>query len=61
MGKPKDIDDHELHINAHICFMLSNDFERKCVKNEKLEKKLLEHIKQHKLYQTLTIQAENKI
>ena len=59
IGKPKDIDDHELHINEHICFMLSNEFERKCAKNEKLEKKLMEHIKQHKLYQNLTKQAEN--
>ena len=61
ISKPKDIDDHELHINAHICFMLSNEFERKSAKNEKLEKKLMDHIKQHKLYQNLTIQAENKI
>jgi len=57
---PKDIDDHELHINEHICFMLSNEFERKCVKNKQLEKKLLEHIKQHKVYQNLTNQIENK-
>ena len=59
MPKPKDIDDHELHINQHICFMLSNEFEKKVSRNEKLEKKLMEHIKQHKLYQNLTAKAEN--
>ena len=43
-----EIDDHELHINEHIAFMLGEDFENASKKDETLESKFLEHIKSHK-------------
>ena len=44
-----EIDEHELHINEHIAFMLGEDFEKQKVKNNKLESVFLEHIKTHKI------------
>lgn len=41
----KPIDNHELHINTHIAYMLSGDFEN-C--DSKIEKKFLDHIEAHK-------------
>ncbi len=46
--KVSEIDDNNLHINEHIAFMLGNDFEKVCSKNDKIEKIYLEHIKNHK-------------
>ncbi len=46
--KVSEIDNHELHINEHISFMLGMDFENAKVKNSKLEAIFLEHIKTHK-------------
>ena len=46
--KPSEIDDHELHINEHIAFMLGEDFEKKKIKNPKIEQIFLEHINAHK-------------
>ncbi len=48
MVKVSEIDNHELHINEHIAFMLGEDFERAIKKDEKLEEKYLEHINKHK-------------
>lgn len=58
MPEPKEIDDHEIHINEHICFMLSNNFEKITVKNPEYEKKILEHIKLHKKFQNLMAEYE---
>lgn len=46
--KVSEIDNHELHINEHIAFMLGDDFENAVMKKPKLEEKMLEHIKNHK-------------
>lgn len=46
--KPSIIDEHEIHINEHIAFMLGEDFEKAKNKNTKLEELFLEHIKEHK-------------
>ncbi|MBQ8444636.1 MAG: hypothetical protein IJX25_04720 [Clostridia bacterium] len=46
--KVSEIDNHSLHINEHIAFMLGQDFEEKCLKDEKLEEKFLKHINEHK-------------
>lgn len=46
--KVSEIDNHQLHINEHIAFMLSQDFEESAQKNEKLEDEFLTHIKKHK-------------
>ena len=46
MVKVKTIDDHNLHINEHIAYMLSGEYEKNST--EKLEKIFLEHIEEHK-------------
>ena len=46
--KSLEIDDHKLHINEHIAFMLGQDYEIQKQKNEKLEEIFLNHIKSHK-------------
>lgn len=46
--KVSEIDDHELHVNEHIAFMLGEDFEKASNKNESLEKMFIEHINNHK-------------
>ena len=43
-----EIDDHELHVNEHIAFMLGEDFEKGKSKNRKLESIFLQHIRSHK-------------
>ena len=49
--KVREIDNHELHLNEHIAFMLGNDFEQKRSKNPKLEELFMEHINMHKKMQ----------
>lgn len=56
---PKEIDDHSLHINEHIAFMLGGDYERAKAKNEKVEEIILEHIRNHKKYQKITNEINN--
>lgn len=46
--KAIEIDNHSLHINEHIAFMLGQDFEDKCARDETLEERFLKHINQHK-------------
>lgn len=48
---PKFIDEHNIHINEHICFALSKDYEDAVEKNPELENALNEHIKLHKQMQ----------
>ncbi len=42
----KEIDNHELHINEHIAFMLSGDYENN--ENEGIEEIFMKHINSHK-------------
>lgn len=51
MQNPKFIDEHDIHINEHICFALSKDFEDAVAKNPQLENLMNEHIKLHKQMQ----------
>ena len=44
----KEIDDHELHIQEHIAFMLGGDYEKKST--PEIEKNMLEHIRTHKKF-----------
>lgn len=53
-----EIDDHDLHISEHTCFMLSKEFLKN--KNSKNYDKLLEHIKQHKKFKQITENIEQK-
>ena len=45
---PSQIDDHKLHINEHIAFMLGEDYEKAIQKDKKLEERFLKHINEHK-------------
>lgn len=59
MPDPLDIDDHELHINEHICFLLSNELDKYKNKKSLYEKLILDHIKKHKQFNALTKKIEN--
>lgn len=56
---PREIDNHDLHINEHTCFMLSDEFEKASKRNPNLEKLMLEHIRQHKQFRQITNEKEN--
>ncbi len=56
---PREIDNHDLHINEHTCFMLSDEFEKASKRNPKIEKLMLEHIRQHKQFRQITNEKEN--
>ena len=45
--KVRIIDADDLHINEHIGFMLSEDFDKQLEKDSKLEEIFLNHISQH--------------
>lgn len=49
-GKVKvlEIDNHELHIDRHIAYMLSGDYEKKAALNPAIEERFLSHIREHK-------------
>lgn len=46
--KVMEIDEHKLHINEHIAFMLGEDYQQARLKNDKLEEIFIEHIRAHK-------------
>ena len=56
-----EIHNHDLHISEHVNFMLSGDFEKECENNKLLKEKLLSHIREHKQFKKLEIQANNLI
>ncbi len=43
-----EIDNHDLHINEHITFMLGNEYKKHLENNPKIEEAFLKHIRQHK-------------
>jgi hypothetical protein len=45
---PLEIDNHEVHINEHIAFMLGGEFEKKVKIDSSLLDKILKHIREHK-------------
>ena len=47
MEDPSEIDDHALHINEHICYVLGKEFNKLANKDE-LKKVIVDHIKKHK-------------
>lgn len=47
MEEPSEIDDHTLHINEHICYVLGKEFNKLANKDE-LKKVIVDHIKKHK-------------
>ena len=46
LNSPCEIDDHEVHVNQHISFLLGNDFEK--MGNETQREVMLNHIRKHK-------------
>ena len=52
-----EIDDHDIHINEHIAFMLGGDYEKNATKE--IEAKFLEHIREHKKYKQINNEMEN--
>ena len=52
-GKVKvlEIDDHDLHIDRHIAYMLSGDYDKKVSLNPAIEERFLNHIREHKKMQ----------
>ncbi len=61
IDSPKEIDDHVLHVYEHICFMLSDEYERVKKKNSNIEKMMLEHIRLHKQYNKLSESVEGNL
>jgi len=57
--QPLEVDDHDVHINEHIAFMLGGEFERRIKKDSKLIDKILDHIRIHKKYKDITKKIEN--
>jgi len=57
--KPLEVDDHDVHIEEHTTFILGSDFAKWSRKNEKLTTKLLEHIRMHKKFKSITNEIEN--
>ncbi len=53
MREPLEIDDHDVHIDKHIEFMLGNQFQKANV-DGKLTEIVLEHIREHKKYKNVT-------
>lgn len=45
-----EIDNHELHISRHICFMLDKEFKTKKKKDKTIQQKFLNHIREHKKF-----------
>lgn len=43
-----EIDNHDLHIQEHISYMLGCDYKKRLSKNKNIEKVFLEHIRKHK-------------
>lgn len=60
-AKVCEIDDHDLHINEHIAFMLSDDYEKHAKKHPELEEMFLTHIRSHKKMRSLSALAEGEI
>ncbi len=54
-----EIHDHDLHISAHIAFMLSSEFDKAYKENSAIRDKMLKHIRTHKQFKRLTELAEN--
>jgi len=46
VSKPCEIDDHDIHINQHISFLLGNDFEK--LGSDVKKQLMLDHINEHK-------------
>ena len=55
--KVSEIDNHDMHINEHIAYMLGSEYESRVKIDEKLEEKFLQHIREHKKMKSLIEQS----
>jgi len=53
-----EVDDHSLHVDEHIAFMLGEEFNKVVKENTQIKEKMLEHIKKHKVF--LKTELNNK-
>lgn len=56
--KVSEIDEHDLHINEHIMFMLGNEYKKQLALNSKIEDNFIKHIREHKQMKKITTQME---
>jgi len=56
---PLEIDDHDLHINEHIAFILGGEFQKKQEKNPEILENVLKHIRKHKQMKSIQAELEN--
>ena len=56
--EPSEIDDHVLHERSHIRYMLSAGFAEAAARDRGLERRMLEHVRTHRLMRALTADAE---
>ena len=47
----QEIDDHQIHIDSHISFMLDKSFAKICKKSAQVKNRFLSHIRLHKQMQ----------
>ena len=55
-----EIDDHDMHINEHISYMLGCDYKKKYENDKTIEKAFLEHIRMHKQMKKLEQEIDQK-
>ena len=60
-AKVIEIDNHDLHIQEHISYMLGNDYAQIASSNQKIEEVFLNHIRQHKKYKAYEQQLSTQI
>ena len=53
-----EVDDHDLHINEHIAFMLGGEYAKAFDKDESIEERFLKHIRTHKQMRAVQAQIE---
>jgi hypothetical protein len=58
--EPLEIDDHELHINEHIAFILGGEFQKKQEKKPEILENIMNHIRKHKQMKAIINEVENK-
>lgn len=56
-----EIHDHDIHINAHISFMLSGEYDRLSKEKPEIRENMLNHIRTHKQFKKLTLLSQTNI
>ena len=56
--EPLEIDEHDLHINEHISFILGGDFQKKQKRKPEILENILKHIRLHKQMKAVQLEIE---